>query len=191
MLFKLINLVRKIQNLIYSLILKNGFISVGKNFFIEYPARLKGGEYITIGDDFYCFGRIRLEAYDKHNDYKYTPKITIGNNVSINFDCHIACVNKVIIGNGVLIASKVFITDHFHGDITKKALEQAPSQRKVMSKGEVNIEDNVWIGEGVCIMPDVRIGENCIIGANSVVTKSFPANSVIGGNPAKIIKTIQ
>jgi acetyltransferase-like isoleucine patch superfamily enzyme len=54
----------------------------------------------------------------------------------------------------------------------------------------VIIEDNVWIGEGAAIMPNVTIGSNSIIGANSVVTHSFPSNSVIGGIPAKLIKTL-
>ncbi|RZL62547.1 MAG: acyltransferase, partial [Pedobacter sp.] len=116
--------------------------------------------------------------------------IIIGNDVSINFDCHIACVNKISIGNNVLMASKVFITDHFHGNASKASIALPPSKRVVESKGPVIIEDNVWVGEGVAIMPNVTIGQNSIIGANAVVTKSFPANSVIAGNPAKLIKTI-
>ena len=52
------------------------------------------------------------------------------------------------------------------------------------------IKDNVWIGEGVAIMPNVRIGKNAIIGANAVVTKDVPENTVVGGNPAKIIKQL-
>ena len=65
-----------------------------------------------------------------------------------------------------------------------------PSLRPLFSKGEVVIEDNVWVGEGVVILPGVSIGQNSVIGANSVVTKSFPKNSVIGGNPARLIKII-
>jgi acetyltransferase-like isoleucine patch superfamily enzyme len=90
----------------------------------------------------------------------------------------------------VLIASKVYISDHFHGNVTAEELDIAPVKRKLFSKGPVIIGDNVWIGEGVVIMPGVEIGNSCIIGANAVVTKSFPKDSVIGGNPARLIKVL-
>lgn len=78
-----------------------------------------------------------------------------------------------------MIASKVFITDHSHGEININSLTLPPSSRKIVSKGAVIIEDNVWIGEGVCILPNVTIGRNSIVGANSVVTNNIPENCVI------------
>ena len=158
----------------------------GKNPVINFPITTDGLKYISFGDNINICSRLRLEAYDKHLNNTYTPEIIIGDNVSIGYDCHIGCVNKIIIGNNVLLASKIFITDHFHGNTEQNAINLPPNLRPVLSKGPVIIEDNVWIGEGVAIMPNVTIGANSIIGANSVVTK----NSVVAGNPARVIKNI-
>ncbi|SDD95887.1 transferase hexapeptide (six repeat-containing protein) [Mucilaginibacter pineti] len=170
--------------------IKKSFKKCGKNFTIEYPFYHIGLSCISIGNNFYSFAGLRLEAHKIHLGHRFSPMILIGDNVSINYDCHIGCINNIQIGNNVLIASKVFITDHFHGSADSESIKLPPSERTVISKGPVIIEDNVWIGEGVAILPNVTIGKNSIIGANAVVTKSFPKNSVIGGNPAKLIKTI-
>ena len=151
---------------------------------------LHGGKYITIGDNFNCGLRLRLEAYDMHLGHSFSPQIFIGENVSINHDCHIGAINEIVIEDGVLIASQVLITDHYHGEITGSAIQLPPSERKLFSKGGVRICKNAWIGEGVVILPNVTIGANSIIGANSVITRSIPENSVVGGNPAKIIRTL-
>lgn len=160
----------------------------GKNPTILFPISSYGLKYIEIGDNFASYSRLKLEAYDQHLVTLYNPKLIIGDNVRIGYDCHIGCVNEIVIGNNVLIASKVFISDHSHGETNVESLKLPPNSRKVVSKGPVIIEDNVWIGEGVAIMPNVRIGRNAIVGANAVVTKDVPENSVIGGNPARIIK---
>ena len=177
-------------NQLYSFYKSNEFKETGQNVSIRNPLYLLGGEFITIGDNFYSDIRLRLEAWDEHLGCKFSPRIIIGNNVSINSDCHIGAINEIIIEDGVLIASKVFITDHYHGEITAEAIKLPPSERKLYSKGAVKIEKNVWIGEGVVILPNVTIGENSIIGSNSVITKDIPKNSIVGGNPAKIIKTL-
>jgi acetyltransferase-like isoleucine patch superfamily enzyme len=178
------------KNTLYSYWIMNSFRKLGKAFYVQAPIYLKGGNYISIGDNFFAHSRLRIEAFDEYKGSKYTPEIIIGDNVVFNPDCHIGCINRIEIGNNVLFASKVFIEDCYHGEIDKSSLEIPPHQRKLYSKGPVVIEDNVWIGEGVAILPDVRIGKNSIIGANAVVTKSFPPNSIIGGNPARIIKLI-
>jgi acetyltransferase-like isoleucine patch superfamily enzyme len=120
----------------------------------------------------------------------FNPEISIGDGVIMNTDVHIGCINKIVIGNNVLFASRIYITDHSHGEITKEALSLPPSLRPLRTKGPVIIKNNVWIGEGVAILPGVTIGENSIIGANSVVTKCFPNNCVLAGNPAKVLKII-
>jgi acetyltransferase-like isoleucine patch superfamily enzyme len=160
------------------------FKSCGKNPHIEYPLVLNGAKFITIGDNFICNARLRLDALIIDGR---EPKITIGNNVNINFDCHIGAINEIRIGDNVLIASKVFISDHSHGDVGIEQMKIAPLKRPVVSKGPVIINNNVWIGEGASILPNITIGESAIIGTNAVVTKDVPAFAVVGGVPAKII----
>jgi acetyltransferase-like isoleucine patch superfamily enzyme len=187
----LMELYKKIFNTFTTIYIVSRLNVAGRNPYIMYPIYTNGLNNISIGDNFQTFARLRIEAIEKYFDDVYKPKIIIGNNVSINFDCHIGCTNYIKIGDNVLIASKVFITDHSHGNITKEELAIPPVKRKVVSKGPVIIGNNVWIGEGVAIMPNVKIGENSIIGANSVVTKDIPKNSVVAGNPAKIIKRLK
>lgn len=184
----------RLFSVIYNSLL-SGYISgklkqCGRNLSVESPFYHVGLKHIAIGDNFSALPGLRIEAYESHLGYHYTPELSIGNNVNFNHDCHLGCVNKITISDNVLLASKVFITDHFHGEISKDSLNLPPSLRKVISKGPVIIEKNVWIGEGVAILPGVTIGANSIVGANAVVTKSFPPNSIIGGNPAKLLKTI-
>ena len=185
---RFLNLINHFKNFIYSGYYKQQFKKCGSPFSIKSPFNLIGPKFITIGNNFYAGYRLRIEVIDYQRVNTNTPELTIGDNVSFNYDCHIGCTNKVVIGNNVLFASKVFLTDNFHGAINSSDLEVAPGRRLLHSKGPIIIEDNVWVGEGVCIMPNVTIGRNTIIGANSVVTKSLPQNCVAGGNPAKVLK---
>jgi acetyltransferase-like isoleucine patch superfamily enzyme len=169
----------------------NQFASSGKNITIPYPFHILNPEHIYMGDNVCALYNLRLEAIDEYADVRFVPKIVIGNNVSFNTDCHIGCINMVTIEDGVLIASRVFITDHFHGDTTGNYFHLPPAFRPLTSKGAVLIKRNAWIGEGVVILPGVTIGENSIIGANSVVTKSVSDNVVAAGNPCKELYTIK
>lgn len=187
---QIIKAFRAVKNRIAFAVYKPRFNYVGSHTLIESNFVINGEKYITIGNNTRIKPGLVMESIDNHNGFEFHPEILIGNNVSVNYHAHIASVNKVQIGDNVLIGSKVFIADHSHGEASSEALLLPPSKRKLYSKGTVIIEDNVWIGENCAILPGVTIGQNSIIGANSVVTKSIPPNCVAAGNPARLIKTI-
>lgn len=177
-----------LYNKLYTERMKKVFASVGDNAYIMSNIYVRGGQKIIIGNNFYCYWGVRIETYSCHNGMKFNPQIIIGNNVSINPDCHIGAINRIEIHDGVLMASRVFITDHFHGKINREELLVSPQKRILFAKGTVIIKKNAWLGEGVAVMPGVTIGENSVIGANAVVTKDIPDNSIAVGIPAKVIK---
>lgn len=115
--------------------------------------------------------------------------LTLGNNCKINDRVHIVAHESVTIGNDVLMASNIFISDTSHGSYGDDAEgpDTLPDDRRLITR-PVSIGNRVWIGEGACILPGVSLGDGCVVGANAVVTHSFPAGSVIGGVPAKMIK---
>lgn len=154
---------------------------------IRFPFRLRGKKYIYIGKNFTTGFNCRIDAF---GGGQLKNLLIIGDNVQINDSVHLAAVNEVRIGNNVLIASNVFITDHNHGDYSGSEQDSPytpPSSRPLHSQ-KVVIADNVWIGEYVVILPGVTIGEGSIIGSSSVVSKSVPPFSIAVGSPARIIK---
>lgn len=155
---------------------------------IRFPFYIRGKKYIDIGSDFTTGYNCRLDAFNFNK--LNTKLIKIGNNVEINDNVHIGAVENITIGDNVLIASKVFITDHNHGNYSGINIDSPlsiPKERPIHSK-PVIIEDNVWIGEFVSILPGVIVGKGSIIGTMSVVNKSIPPYSIAVGSPARVIK---
>ncbi|UUX96771.1 acyltransferase [Aquabacterium sp. J223] len=166
------------------------FAQCGPGSDIREPRKILGGRYMRIGACFEAFPGLRIEAFDRHLDKHFKPRLTIGDRVSINYDCHIGCVNEVSIGNDVLLASRVYIADHGHGDPVYSDIDLPPSRRRVHSKGPVVIEDGVWIGEGACVLQGVRIGRHAIVGANAVVTRDVAPYTIVAGSPARTVRTL-
>lgn len=154
------------------------------------PSMIIGSKYITInGGTIISKGAI-ITAWDNYQGVNYRPEIVIGQNCYIGEYAHISSCNQIVIGNNVLTGRRIYISDNFHGNTSIEQLKIPPIKRPLYTKGPVIIEDNVWIGERVCILSGVHIGTGAIIAANAVVTKDVPAYSVVGGVPARIIKII-
>lgn len=188
--FKIFNLINKKYFFLYSQFLSKRFRFCGASVHFEKIYLLVGGKYISIGKNSSIQRGCYLTAWDQYKDQRFLPEIVIGNNVNIGAFNHITAINKIVIGDGCLTGKWVTITDNSHGDAhSKDCFEKMPSERELTSKGEVIIKNNVWIGDKATILPGVTVGENCVIGANSVVTNDVPPFSVVVGNPAKVIRT--
>ena len=152
---------------------------------IRFPFYTRNEKQIEFGKNFTTGRGNRIDAFS----FKTNEKVIIfGDNCQINDYCHIAGAEKIKLGNNVLIASKVYITDHDHGDTSLDSLKMNPINRPIVSK-PVMIEDDVWIGEGAMILKGVTIGKNSIVAAGAVVTKDIPPFSIAAGVPAKILRT--
>ncbi len=161
-------------------------IKMGEKSFIREHCKLSGGKYIEIGKNTRIYPYGRIECFDYISKEKFHPSIRIGDNVLMGRNITILCADEIIIEDNVMFASYCFISDENHGyDLS------CPDrfEKQKISTSPVHIGKNCWIGEKAIILPGVTIGENCVIGAGSVVTKSIPSNSIVVGNPARIIKT--
>lgn len=156
---------------------------------IRFPLDIRNAKNIKLGKNFTCGRGCRIEAcqYDlKHGIHS----LVIGDDVEINDFVHISAYEKVSIGNNALMASKIYISDLNHGDYSDARPFDAstPFACQPISAKPIIIEDNVWLGESVCVLGGVTIGRNSIIGAMSLVNKSIPPYSIAVGNPARVIK---
>jgi lipopolysaccharide O-acetyltransferase len=151
---------------------------------------LRGLGYISIGKNFKASEGLWLEAIANPASKALVPCITIGDNVSISSWSHIAATNHVEIGDGVLIGSKVLVTDHGHGQYsgTHTTPLIPPVFRPIASDKQVIIGRNVWLGDGVVVCPGSNIGEGSVIGANAVVTGIIKPFTLAVGIPARPVK---
>lgn len=114
----------------------------------------------------------------------YGRHVEIGENFYANMDCIFLDVNKIIFGDNVMVGPRAGFYTAGH-----------PTDPAVRTKDlefglPIIVEDNVWVGANTTILPGVTIGKNSIVAAGAVVTKDVPANTIVGGNPARVIREI-
>lgn len=164
------------------------FAEFGSHSILAKPTLLVLPRHIHIGDNVVIRPGVRLEIV--RDATGKSPMLCIGNNTGIEQNVHIVCHHRVVIGNDVSITANCAIVDTTH------PFDDIRSSVKVGSliKNDdafVEIGDGTFLGFGSIVLPNVRIGKGCVIGANSVVTRDIPDYSVAAGAPARILRPIR
>lgn len=161
---------------------KPRYKKLGAKSFIDNSLSIQGFENISLGNNVQVGYKSWLAAVPHTEKKKCELIISEGCRIG-NFN-HIYATKSIVIGKNVLTADKVYISDNLHEyeDVNLPILHQS-----IRQINEVEIGDGSWLGENVCVI-GARIGKNCVVGANSVVTKDIPDYCVVVGSPAKIIK---
>ncbi len=175
-------LIRALSVYSFRIIYKKLFRNFGKNVSIISPLKIQGMNNISISDNVIIEYKTWLAALPVEKE-SYCI-LQIGEGSAIGHFNHIYCTKSIKIGRKVLTADKVYISDNLHSfaNINIPIIDQPIKQLS-----EVRIGDGTWIGENACII-GVKIGKQCVIGANSVVTKDIPDFSLAVGAPARVIK---
>ena len=111
--------------------------------------------------------------------------IEIGAKSVLGQECTLSCFQRISIGRDCIIADRTMMIDFDHGT----AEVERPIREQGIYKRDVRIGNNVWIGHGACILRGVTVGDNAVVGTSSVVTRDVPADAVVGGAPARILRT--
>jgi abequosyltransferase len=162
---------------------------IGDNISLPDDFDLIGHEFLSLGSQFQAARGLRIHCWETETlEGRSSPSLEIGDRVFCNREAYISCANSISVGSDVLIGSNVLITDNYHGSTKNPCMKRLSSP--LSCPGEVVVEDGVWIGNNVCILPGSHIGRGSIIGANSVVNSKIPAFSIAVGTPARVIRML-
>ena len=167
----MIDLLIKLRDNLYTSYIKNKFGSTGKNFFCQRGLSIQNGKKISIGESV---------TINRFCNIKAVPEVIIGNNVLISNFCILD--GDIRIGNKVIFGPFCHLISDTHD--YEKDISKGKGSRRII------IGNNVWIASNVKILKGVNIGDNCVIGAGSVVDKNVPNNSMVAGIQARIIRKI-
>ena len=146
------------------------FLGRGLELKIEPRGEIRFGRFVWIGDG----TKIRC----------HEGAVEIGAKTVMGQECTISAYKRVRIGEECVIADRAMFIDFDHGVVEI----ERPIRQQGIYKRDVVVGSNVWIGYGACILRGVRVGDNSIVGTNAVVTKDVPANAVVAGSPARIVR---
>jgi acetyltransferase-like isoleucine patch superfamily enzyme len=164
---------------------RSDFASFGEGSRIDPPAFVTGPSYIHIGEGVRIRRGAWLSVVAEHYDQTFTPTLKIGDRTVLGHDIVIACIGEVTIGKEVLTSDRVFIGDTYHEyqDPDTPVLYQPSAAPQ-----PVHIGDGSFLGINSIVLPGVTVGERACVAAGAVVTEDVPPNTVVAGNPARIIR---
>ncbi len=147
------------------------FICPGVQFEIGRHAKLHIGRWAWVGHG----SKLRV----------HEGEVRIGAKTVMGQECTISAFQHVSIGRECIVADRVMLIDFDHGMVEV----ERPIRLQGIYKRDVRVGHNVWIGYGACVLRGVTVGDNSVIGTSAVVTKEVPANAIVGGVPARVIRT--
>ena len=150
----------------------DGPLFLGRRLEVQIAKRgtVRFGRFVWIGDG----TKIRC----------HEGEVVIDRKTVLGQECTISAYRHVRIGEQCVIADRAMFIDFDHGAVEV----ERPVRVQGIYKRDVDVGSNVWIGYGACVLRGVRVGDNSIVGANSVVTRDVPANAVVGGVPARLLR---
>jgi lipopolysaccharide O-acetyltransferase len=168
----------------FSVLASGAFDSFGRASVLEPPVRLVGERYIAIGSGVSISAGSWLQVQGEHDG----AVLHVGDRTTVAGSCVLSAVESLIVGQGVLFARNVYVSDHQH------AFEEigVPIRDQWVDRvAPVEICDDAWLGQNVVVGPGVRIGRGAVVGSNSVVLSDIPDYSVAVGAPARVIRSFQ
>lgn len=150
----------------------DGLLFLGRRLELEVGRKgtIRFGRFVWIGDG----SKIRC----------HEGQVEIGEKTVMGQECTISAFQRVRIGSECVIADRAMFIDFDHGVVEV----ERPIRLQGIYKRDVVVGSNVWIGYGACVLRGVSVGDNAVIGTNAVVTKDVPANAIVGGVPARVIR---
>lgn len=149
---------------------------------IRRPIMVRGGRWISVGERTTIRDGARIEVFRRSGES--APRLRVGNDVSIEQNVHLVCSSRVTIEDNVVIAANCAIVDTVHPLPTE--VDGNVGGLALGGSHDVVIGTGSMLGVGVVVLPGVRIGARCMVGANSVVTTDLPDGSVASGAPARV-----
>lgn len=177
-------IIKKIKSIIKTIVYKPIGIEIGINSIVKRPFIFSGRKNISIGKDVFIHKNSEILMLKLKDKEYQNGKLSLGDNIYIGKNFHLHFVSNVSIGDDCTISDDVYISAASHG----LQPEKGHYLFQELKFDDITIGKNVFIGKNCYLSENIHLGDYCIVGAHSVVTKSFPKYSMIAGCPAKIIK---